>query len=54
MDNPELSQTDFTPLKKADKPKVQELDKTKYLDDLYSTTWLNEYFNSKDLSKTSE
>ena len=55
MDKPKLAETDFTPLKKPDKPKEgKQLEKTKYLDELYSKEWLDEYFNSKDHSKSYE
>ena len=52
MDKPELPQTDFTPLKKPDKPKEgKQLEKTKYLDELYSAKWLDEFFDSKERPK---
>jgi len=54
MDKAELTETDFTPLKRPDKPKeTKHLEKTKYLDDLYSAKWLDEYFDSKERPKTS-
>jgi len=54
MDKLELPQTDFTPLKKPEKPQEgKELEKTEYLDELYSKARLDEYFNSRDRPKTS-
>ena len=51
----DLPQTDFTPLKRPDKPKEgKQLDRVEYLDELYLTKWLDEYFNSKDRSKPTE
>lgn len=55
MDKLELPETDFTPLKKSEEPKEgRQLDRVKYLDELYSAKWLDEYFNSKDRIKSTE
>ena len=55
MDKLELPLTDFTPIKKPENPKEEkELEKTEYLDELYSEEWLNKYFNSKQRDKSSE
>ncbi len=54
MDKLELPLTDFTPIKKPENPKEgKELEKTEYLDELYSEEWLNKYFNSKQRDKSS-
>jgi hypothetical protein len=55
MNKPELPETDFTPLKRPEKPKEsKQLDRVKYLDELYSEKWLDEYFNSQDRPKSKE
>ena len=52
MDKLELPQTDFTPLKKPEKPQEgKELEKTEYLDELYSKArgWMNTLILETDL-----
>lgn len=50
----EIPPTDFTPIKKIDtNEEVTQLKKKQYLDELYSDKWLDQYFNSKNNSKTS-